>query len=615
MASVKASAVLLLLGVVAGLACMQAGDSAGRATAPTPGRIVEYDAVRLPGLQCVADRVIAETDPRLGPAQRAGLWRRYGLQVSFEWLVPQTGFTYHELSVRPWSWLDRVTARVLRRTLPPRDLPRLMALLNDDTRLHWAAPDALLLVWDEPAGEPPSAAGADAPDATALPAGEYGVTLLDDQMRTFTGELADWASHPDWPEPLPDFEYYRLCAPVGSRVPWSRELADTAAFCERYPVLYGTGQARALAVYQAAGSPPLAPVTVCVADTGVFMNHPDLAGRLHPNAIDANYSSYSIAAPGDRAGAGTEVANREGAAAVGLPRPAIKGQPAAHGTCVAGIIARCTDGFNAGGGPVRILPASLKSDRTFAIVGTRIKSPISAFIKLVACLYEHYPVGSFTPDLAAAIQNLGDVRVVSTSASIPRTYFSDAQWRLVSNLANKGAGAILEDLRRNNRVYLFAAGNEAQGAPNKPGDLDSVLAVSATMAFDASKPWRYPPSGEGSNLGQKCVSAPGHGIITSTLYADPNLQYLPESEVPEPRAGAAIPRRTQNWSAQTNRFSATSSATPQVAALAALLLAQDPQLAYDVVISRIIDSTAGRLVQGDWGQAHGLVDYAAALGW
>jgi hypothetical protein len=630
-------------------------------------RVVEYDGARLPGLLCVQGRVIAETDPRLSTAQRSELWRRYGLRPCFEWLVPQDGFTYHELAVRQWNIIDRALAGLTGRALPSRELPELIAQLNEDRRVHWAAPDALVLVWDyvpvgrasclpnistgwkpaPPVGRasclPALAAGwkpalpeqaqhgfastaamqdeAAAPtdirpdEASGLTDGAYGVTLIDDKERTFSGGLEEWAKQPGWPEPLPDFEYYRLCDPDGTAVPWAPELAGNPAFMQRCATLHGTGQARALAAYQAAGSPPLAPITVCVADTGVYVNHPDLAGRLHPNAIDLNYSNYIIAAPGDRPDGALEIKDRGMLQATGLPRPAIKGQPAAHGTCTAGLVARCTGDFASPQSQVRLLPASLKSDRTFAIVGTRIKSPISAFIKLVACLYHNYPVGSFTPDPGAAVQNTGDVRVVTTSASVPRTYFTDAQWNVVSTLINKGAAAVQEDLHHNDRTYLFASGNEAQAGPNKPGDEDFVIAVSATMAFDAAKPWYYPLDGEGANMGLKCVSAPGHGIITSLIYACPNLAYLPEKEVPQPSDNLALPHREMRWEQQTNRFCATSSATPQVAALAALLYAQDPQRTYVDVIQRIEESTAGRMVEGKWGKTRGLVDYAAALGW
>lgn len=579
--------------------------------------MIEYDPQHIPGLPCLAGRIIAETDPRLSAAGRATLWRQYGLAPTFEWIVPESAFTYHELAVRRFGLLDRLRAWLTRQALPPRALPELVAALNDDPRLHWAAPDALILDWAEEAS--PGAAPADGQpggDLVALGASQpLGVTLLDDQWRTFTGTLEDWAAHADWPPPMPDFEYYRLCDPQGTAVPWAAELAGNAAFMQRCAKVYGTGQARALAAYRAAGSPELSPVTVCVADTGVLLSHPDLAGRLCPNAIDADYSSYTVATPDLRPAAEAELGNRDVPLATGFPRPAIRGQPAYHGTAVAGLVARCTAGFETTAGPIRILPASVKSARPFAFKDGRIKSPISAFIKLVACLYERFPTDPASRPAVPGIINDGTVRVVTTSASVPRRYFSDAQWHVVSRLVNKGAGAILEDLRLNDRVYLFAAGNEARGEANRPGDLEQVVAVSAVMPFDPTQPWSIPVTKEGSNLAAKCVSAPGHGIISSTLYACPNLKYLPQSEIPQPHDVLTIPKRTGQWMMQTGHFSATSSATPQVAALAALLIAQDHVRDYRAVIKLIQDSTGERRATGAWGEAHGLIDYAAALGW
>src|SRR5690606_25799452 len=156
---------------------------------------------------------------------------------------------------------------------------------------------------------------------------------------------------------------------------------------------------------------------------------------------------------------------------------------------------------------------------------------------------------------------------------VPKSYFSDAQWRIVANLAGKAAGAVAEDLRRNDRLYLFAAGNEAQPEPNKPADMDYVLAVSAARAFDGAQAWHLPQFKEGSNVGPSCVSAPGEGIITSAIMPGPNLRYLPDDEFRVSR-NWSVPYTGREWREHTNSFSATSSATPQVAALAALLYAQ-----------------------------------------
>ncbi len=618
--------------------------------------VVAYDPQNYPGIQCLAGRVIAETDPALSPAQRARLWEEYGLKVSFEWLAPAEGFTYHELELQRFSPLQRgrsLITRVLQPhapVLPSRRLPELVAAMNEDPRIHWASPDALLLEWadgesaaapaEAPAPpedlvEPPTPAEASR-NASAVPAlkdGE-GVCFVDQRYRPLDGGLRSWvaqssaSSEVQWQPPFPDFEYYRRCKPEGSLVDWADVLASDATFMSFCRNIHGTGQQQALDAYRAAGSPELAPVTVCVADTGVLFDHPDLAGRLHPNSIDANYSNYRIAAGQDRPAPGLKIDDRSARVGIGLPRDAIKQQPASHGTAVAGIISRCTEGFKGplGAPAVRLLPASIRSDKTYAMVGFSFKSPISAFIKLVYCLNQDFPVGKVSADPLGRIANDGDVRVVSVSASVPRSYFSKAEWKLVSPLVGKAAGAIWQDVIYNDRVYVFAAGNEAMGECNRPCDEKYVIGVSACMPYDPSQAWIGPPPEldkkgkpkwrqEGSNLDPKCVSAPGYAIITSTIYPCPNLSYLPAAEMPKAWPDYSFPPRGSGWVKQTNRFCATSSATPQVSALAALLYAQQPGRSYQNVIAAVEESVADRMVTASYGQSRGLIDYRAALGW
>ena len=628
-------AIVLLLCVLLG--------SCQRAVEPEY-RVIFFDAQCHPHIECLAGRLLAETDPRLTARERGELWNAYGLRPSFERIVEESGFTYHELEVFPLTPLDYARWLIAREPPPPRDLPSLVALLNDDPRIHWAAPDALLLEWGEPLELPPGeeliidepveeAGGLDVVDAPleepiaeepavepeppaagGLLPEECGVNFVDEHFRPLQGGLSAWIARGMTPNPIPDFEYYRLCSPQGTAVPWADVLAASPEFMERCSVAYGTGQARALQDYVAAGSPLLAPITICVADTGIAVNHLDFAGRLHPNSIDANYRNYEVARAGDRPAPDEEITDRDDRRAIGLPRPAIQQRPAAHGTAVTGIVTRCTAGFETVSGPLRILPASIKSERALAFVGGRIKSPISSFIKLVVCLSEQFPTGE-TNALSADIENRGDVRVVTLSASVPKSYFGDAEWRLIAPAVGKAAGSIAEDLRQNDRVYLLAAGNDAQGEPGRPGEMDYIVCVAATSTYDGTRAWAFPLAGEGSSLGMKCVSAPGDGIITSLITPQPNLSYLPEHEFRAVVAGFSIPPREGVWEHQTYGFSATSSATPQVAALAALLYAQDPSRDYRTVIGLIEDSTAGREVHAEWGSARGLIDFAAALSW
>ena len=566
-----------------------------------------------PDIQCIEGRVIAESDPTLTAGERRQLWQDYGLRCSFEWIIAGSGFTYHELEVQPYTWLDMQFARLTHRTLPPRELPLLIDAMNDDPRLHWAAPDALLLEW---------AAGSKA-DYTAMSqevAGieePYGASFIDEHYRVLRGGLEQWKQIGMPTDPMPDFEYYRLCNPDGNKVQWDLSLWDDPDFRKRCETVYGTGQGDVLELYEKNGSPALGTVTVCVADTGVLLNHPDLSGRLHPNAIDSNYSSYAISKPVERVLHDEVIKNRSDRRAIGLPREAIQGRPASHGTCVAGIVARCTHGFrnSSGGDAVRILPASIKSERTYAISGMRVKSPISAFIKFVACMYQEYPTGEGKgKSKSGTTINDGDVRVVSTSASIPRSYFSGKQWRVVKPLAEKAGIAIGEDLRNNDRVWVFASGNDKQSSPGMPADQAFVLAVTACMPYDPAKPWESPASNEAANMGEKCVAAPGYGMITSTLYDCPNLTYLPREELREPVENFSVPHRDQDWIAHTNMFCATSGATPQVSALAALIYARKPQATFSGVINRIELSCGERRIDANYGKSKGLIDYRVALG-
>ncbi|MDQ3023993.1 MAG: S8 family serine peptidase [bacterium] len=557
--------------------------------------------------------MLAETDPRLTSLERDELWRDYGLCCTFEWIVPESGFTYHELEVLPWFWLDRITARAKGELLAPRILPELIDQLNEDPRLHWAAPDALLLEFAD-SRETYAQMSAQV-HAISAP---YGASFIDENYRALKGGIAQWNTLQNPTDPLPDFEYYRLCPPEGVKIQWDLSLWDDPGFRARSETVYGTGQGGMLELYKENGSPSLNQVTIAVADTGVFMNHPDLSGRLHPNAIDANYSNYSIAQPVDRLLHDETVKNRADKRAVGLPRPAIQGRPASHGTSVAGIVARCTKGFKSGSvDAVRILPISIKSERSYAISGIRVKSPISAFLKVVACMYQEYPTGSGKGGKGNSKSgrsiNDGDVRVVSTSASIPRSYFSGSEWRVVKPIAEKAAAAVAEDLRNNDRVWVFASGNDRQSEPSMPGEAPYVIAVTACMPFDPSKPWESAASGEAANLGEKCVAAPGYGIITSTLYSCPNLAYLPETEIKTPMMNFSVPPRSTDWIAHTNMFSATSAATPQVGALAALIYARKPEATYGGVINRIEMSCGERTIDANYGKSKGMVDYRVAL--
>jgi hypothetical protein len=566
--------------------------------------IVPYDAAAYPQLEVLEGRILAETKPGLSSAERSELWRDYRLNLTFEWINEATGFTYHELDVAAAPLATRLWALASGQPVPTRALRPIVEELGEDPRINWAAPDALLLEWCEAA----------ASAAPALPSGEVAM-LIDQQYGLLKKGLPEWEATDAAKRqaPLPVFEYYRLCDPQGTPVDWAAPLPGSASFMDGNARLFGNGQAASYRDYTAAGSPKLAPITICVADTGIFANHPDLRGRLHSDSIDANYRNFLRIGADRRAGNTLELLDREDERATGLPREAIEGRPAGHGTSVAGLLQRCTMDYEAGNPGIRLLPVSVKSAKSFTMTGYKVKSPISAFIKLVNLLHDEYPVtgdaSSWGPD------GQGELRVVSVSASVPKVHFSEAEWKVVANVVGKASGSIYEDVSQNDRVYVFAAGNEAQGEANSPGAEDYVLSVSAGMPADPALPWLSPVSSEGSNLAANCVSAPGYGLITSRIYTHPNLKYLPEEEIRPARKNLTVPPREFSWEQHTNLFGATSGATPQVSALAALLYAQDPTRRYADVIDTIKASTGGRKLTGSYGESMGLIDYSAALDW
>ncbi len=564
--------------------------------------VVQYDPA-YPHLEVLENRVLAETVSGLSEDERAALWREHGLQLTFEWVNEDSGFTYHELDVRQPGIAGQLLA-TLQGHESQRSLIDVVERLEADPRVNWAAPDALLMEWSE----------ADLGKEVAAVNPAVAAMFIDERYQNMKGGLPAWEAVAEEKRqaPMPLFEYYRLCDPAGNSVDWAEPLKTSDIFLAGNAKLFGNGEAASHAEYGNAGSPGLAPVTVCVADTGVFVNHPDLAGRLHGDALDANYRNYRRIGPDKRPGPAVELRNRDDERTTGLPREAIQGRPASHGTSVAGIITRCTADYEDGNPGIRILPASVKSASTFRMVGYKVKSPISAFIKLVNALSENYPVTGDSSSRGPAGQ--GELRVVSVSASVPKALFSEAEWKVVANVVGKASGSIWEDISVNDRLYVFAAGNEAQGVTNKPGEEDYVLSVSACMPADPGEPWISPASSEGSNLEAHCVSAPGYGLITSRIYPHPNLSYLPGDEF-RSSAYRTVPQVDFPWDRRTNTFSATSGATPQVSALAALLYAQDPTRSWEDVKQRIVDSTAGRRLSADYGESMGLIDYALALDW
>ncbi|MFN8456517.1 MAG: S8 family serine peptidase [Anaerolineae bacterium] len=145
-------------------------------------------------------------------------------------------------------------------------------------------------------------------------------------------------------------------------------------------------------------------------------------------------------------------------------------------------------------------------------------------------------------------------------------------------------------------MVVFASGNDNNSTVNYPARLDDVIAVGASSPCDERK---SPTScdGEtnwGSNFGPELdVVAPGVVISTTDIMGSGGYD-----------SGNYAPR-----------FNGTSSATPHVAGLAALILSVNPNLTASDVQS-IIETTADDILsQGfDNETGHGRINAAKALG-
>ena len=144
-------------------------------------------------------------------------------------------------------------------------------------------------------------------------------------------------------------------------------------------------------------------------------------------------------------------------------------------------------------------------------------------------------------------------------------------------------------------VVLVAAGND-QAAIDFPGNLDGILTVGASNQWDERKT-RSSRDGEdwwGSNYGDTLdLLAPGVNIRTTDIRG----------------------RRGYDTTLITGRFNGTSSATPHVAATAALILSIRPTLAENegrTIINRTADPLA---TNGTWDRyvGHGRLNAYAAL--
>ncbi|WP_370291995.1 S8 family serine peptidase [Thalassolituus sp.] len=263
-------------------------------------------------------------------------------------------------------------------------------------------------------------------------------------------------------------------------------------------------------------------VTVAVIDTGVFLNHPDLSGKLvsgydfisstaasrDGNGIDNNPDD-----PGD--------SNQQGASSW-------------HGTHVSGTVAAITGNNRGGagvGGDTKVMPL-----RALGLNGEGTSYDIIQCIRFAARLSND---SNTLPTKKADIINL----------SLGSEFSSDAEQEAITAARNQGV------------IIVAAAGNEDSSQAFYPASYDGVISVSATAPNNSRAYY--------SNYGSKIdVAAPG-----GDLRYDTNGDLQSDGVV-----STSVDDSTGTRAEDYNLQQGTSMASPHVAGVIALMKAVYPEL-------------------------------------
>ncbi len=307
------------------------------------------------------------------------------------------------------------------------------------------------------------------------------------------------------------------------------------------------------------------PVVVAVVDTGVLMQHPDLAGQLTSDGYDF-ISDPSRANDGDGRDADP---NDSGDATT-------NGNSSFHGTHVSGTIAAASNnGIGvagvAWGTQTRIMPIRVMG------VGGGTSSDIMEAVKYAAGLPNS---SGRLPDQRADVINL--------SIGGPDSSAAEAD--------------IFAQVRAQGVIVVSAAGNAASNSPNYPAAYDGVVSVSAVNRYSELAPY----SNYGSTID---VAAPGGDMLMNSL-EDPRYPDGVVSTLGDDSNGGAV-QYIYGF------YEGTSMATPHVAGVAALMKAVAPELTPDAFDAHLIngDLTVDVGSPGRDNQfGHGLIDaYRAVL--
>ncbi|NNG01648.1 MAG: S8 family serine peptidase [Desulfobacteraceae bacterium] len=301
-------------------------------------------------------------------------------------------------------------------------------------------------------------------------------------------------------------------------------------------------------------------VIVAVIDTGVLVNHPDLADRL----VDGYDFIENVASAGDGDGVDDDPDD---------PGDGDIGNSSFHGTHVAGTIAAETNNSvgvaGVGRGTTRIMPV-----RALGKAGGVLTDVINSIYYAAGIANGTKPV----PAEAADIINM----------SIGHSGSSQAELEAITAARNAGV------------IIIAAAGNERTSTPKYPAAYTGVVSVSAVDIQRTLASY--------SNFGGSIdVAAPGgdQGDLNNDGYTDGVLSTIGDDSV-----STSDPEYTYAF------LMGTSMAAPHVAGVAALMKNLDPAMTPDdfdayLISGEITDDlgTAGR----DNSYGHGLINAQKAV--
>lgn len=339
------------------------------------------------------------------------------------------------------------------------------------------------------------------------------------------------------------------------------------------------------------------PVTVAVIDTGIRYDHPDLAGKLYlPNegALDVMPATYDGFGNGDGDGVDTDPTD---------PNVAYRSS-GSHGTHVTGIIAANWGTFTA--------PCAGCS--TSGVVGASYKAPI----KVLPIRALNVSGNTDTPEVINAVRYAAGLEVTISGKT-----FTNPHPAPVINMSLGGpmspidaqpiCDAIAEVTAKGSLVFV-AGGNDGTTTPYYPAACPSAVSVASVSLSGASAPMHAQYS---NAYAQVQLSAPG-GTGCSSAVTVPcsitsyNGGLLNGSIFPDYilSTGWDYAKNQPKYEAE----SGTSQATPQVSALAALMLSKGVTTGPTDTLARLIATATDLGAAGRDPQfGYGMINPVAAL--